>query len=250
VIGEKIFKMISLLEKRLLQSSLTEFENTKIEIPIDVKIIEESPIKRGNISYFSTDSILAISELNPDVIIRFGFGILKGELLKIPRFGVWSYHHGDNRNYRGRPACFWEIIQGKPYVGAILQILNEDLDNGTVIDRVQSKTIKNSLWLTMNQLYISSKQMSINQLHYIYRSNKLRIQSQFPILYDSVLYRYPGLKETFKYTIGLIQSKLINQFSRGRKMNWVIYFGIANKGQHPLFIPLYKLKKLKFFIID
>ena len=66
---------------------------------------------------------------NLDVAISFGFRILKGRALRIAKHGVWSYHHGDNHINRGGPAGFWEVLEGSPVIGSVLQVLDEDLDN-------------------------------------------------------------------------------------------------------------------------
>lgn len=76
-----------------------------------------------------------------DVALRFGFRILKGGALKIARFGVWSYHHGDPNVNRGGPPGFWEVMHRTPTTGSVLQILSEDLDNGRVIYRSWSATV-------------------------------------------------------------------------------------------------------------
>lgn len=68
-----------------------------------------------------------------DMAVRFGFGILVGDALNAPKHGVLSYHHGDFREYRGRPAGFWEFVEGSPTVGITLQRLNETLDGGEVV---------------------------------------------------------------------------------------------------------------------
>lgn len=76
-----------------------------------------------------------IQRYDLDLLVRFAFGILKGEILKAARFGIWSFHHGDEREYRGQPPAFWEMFDGRPTVGAILQVLSERLDAGTILHR-------------------------------------------------------------------------------------------------------------------
>nr|WP_255666244.1 formyltransferase family protein [Haladaptatus sp. DYF46] len=67
-----------------------------------------------------------------DIAVRFGFGILKGDALTAPTHGVLSYHHGDVTRYRGRPAGFYEFVDGRPSAGITVQKLTEQLDAGTV----------------------------------------------------------------------------------------------------------------------
>lgn len=76
----------------------------------------------------------AIAKLRgTDVCIRFGFGIVVGEALTAPTFGVLSYHHGDLEEYRGRPAGFWEMYQGESTVGITVQRLTVSLDGGDIV---------------------------------------------------------------------------------------------------------------------
>ncbi|PSP55688.1 methionyl-tRNA formyltransferase-like protein [Halobacteriales archaeon QS_1_67_19] len=68
-----------------------------------------------------------------DVAVRFGFGILKGDVLDAPEHGVLSFHHGDLREYRGQPAGFWEFVDGESTAGVTLQRLSETLDGGEIV---------------------------------------------------------------------------------------------------------------------
>ncbi|MFB6187154.1 MAG: formyltransferase family protein [Halobacteriaceae archaeon] len=76
------------------------------------------------------DAIEALSR--SDIGVRFGFGILKGEALTAPQYGVLSYHHGDLTKYRGRPAGFYEFLQDESTAGVTVQRLNETLDGGEI----------------------------------------------------------------------------------------------------------------------
>jgi len=68
-----------------------------------------------------------------DVAVRFGFGILKGDILEAPTHGVLSYHFGDIRRYRGRPGGFWEFLADEDRVGVTVQRLSETLDGGRIV---------------------------------------------------------------------------------------------------------------------
>ncbi|MDT8441710.1 MAG: hypothetical protein RQ723_08610 [Desulfuromonadales bacterium] len=105
---------------------------------------------------FPADAIDQLRARNLDVLIRFGFRILRGDILTAARLGVWSYHHGDNDRYRGGPPGFWEVMEAAPATGCVLQILNEDLDNGTVIYKSFSLTDKLSVHRNKSRLYWKS----------------------------------------------------------------------------------------------
>src|SRR5437016_5781577 len=102
---------------------------------------------------FSENDLDAIRSAKLDVILRFGFRIIKGEILRAAKYGVWSFHHGDNDFYRGGPALFWEIWETNPVSGSVLQILNEQLDGGQVIYKSLASTHRYSLFLNRNAVY-------------------------------------------------------------------------------------------------
>jgi len=86
-------------------------------------------------------------------------------VLKIARHGIWSYHHGDNSVNRGGPAGFWEVMDGVPVTGSVLQVLTEDLDNGPVIYRSISPTSdKFSVRANRNNLYWKSSAFVLRKL--------------------------------------------------------------------------------------
>lgn len=99
----------------------------------NVDSISVTPRTKRFVHRFPADAINYIREKNLDVLIRFGFNILRGEILHAARCGVWSYHHGDNEYYRGGPPYFWEVLEDNPISGAVLQVLTEELDAGRVL---------------------------------------------------------------------------------------------------------------------
>ena len=98
-----------------------------------VESISVTPTRKRFVHRFPADAIERIREKRLDVLIRFGFNILRGEILTAAKYGVWSYHHGDGDYYRGGPAHFWEVYEGNPISGAMLQVLTEQLDAGKVL---------------------------------------------------------------------------------------------------------------------
>ena len=100
-----------------------------------IESMQVVPLSKGPVDRFPTEAIDRIRGMKLDVLIRFGFNILRGEILEAARYGVWSYHHGDNEFYRGGPPCFWELVEGNPVTGAMLQVLTEDLDAGRVLTK-------------------------------------------------------------------------------------------------------------------
>ena len=114
--------------------------------------------------HFTPEDVEAIRSRDLDVLLRFGFRILRGPILEAARYGIWSYHHGDNRTCRGGPAGFWEVMLGLPTTGSMLQVLTEDLDNGKVIYRSLAKTDRTSVKRNRNAYYWKSSQFVLRKL--------------------------------------------------------------------------------------
>ena len=130
--------------------------------------IEVKPIQKKFSDYFETKDIAQIKKANIDIFIRLGFRILRGEILSIAKYGIWSFHHGDNKVNRGGPPGYWEVVENLPETGSIIQILSEDLDNGKVIYRSWSRTDKLSPFKNNNSNYwktISFMPRKIEELH-------------------------------------------------------------------------------------
>jgi len=127
-------------------------------------VLEVTPIQKRVVQRFDETSLEQIRAAQLDVLLRFGFGILKGEILSAARYGIWSYHHGDNRQYRGGPPMFWEMYEGNPVAGVTLQQLTEKLDGGQVLYRSFAKTNELSLYLNRNRNYLKGASLVARRL--------------------------------------------------------------------------------------
>lgn len=115
----------------------------------DRPVVRVTPRMTKFCDYFDDATVAEIRGHDVDVALRLGFRILKGDALRIARYGVWSFHHGDNRRNRGGPAGFWEVMHNEPVTGAVLQVLSEELDAGLVLARSFSST--NPISVTSNK---------------------------------------------------------------------------------------------------
>jgi hypothetical protein len=174
--------------------------------PVDLKpllgdcpVVAVTPEMKKYSDWFPEDSLKQIREFDLDVALCFGFRILKGEALNIARHGVWSFHHGDNQVNRGGPAGFWEVMEGVPVTGSVLQVLTEDLDNGRVIYRSWSPTSDRfSVKANRNNLYWKSAAFVIRKLRDL--AEGLPVcppEKQLYRPYSNRLYRMPTNNEMF-----------------------------------------------------
>lgn len=109
-------------------------------------------VVRGKYSeYFSADDIEEIRSHQPDFILKFGFGIVRGDILQSAGYGIWSFHHGDEQKYRGIPPAFYEILNNDYKTGAILQRLTGTLDGGVILRKGYFPTINHSWRANLDQ---------------------------------------------------------------------------------------------------
>jgi hypothetical protein len=136
----------------------------------DTPVIRVQPLVKGFTHRFPPEALEEIRRHEIDVFFRFGFNILRGDVLKAARYGVWSYHHGDNDFYRGGPALFWEVYEDSPTSGVILQVLNEELDAGQVLMKGIYGTERGmSLVRNRHQPYWAASSFAIQKLNELHK---------------------------------------------------------------------------------
>ncbi len=97
----------------------------------DADIQYVSPITDGNWSELPSQTVTEIGE-HCDVVVRYGFGLIRGEILDTTEYGVLSFHPADIREYRGLGAPqAW--LDDRDRLGMTLQRLNEQIDSGEIV---------------------------------------------------------------------------------------------------------------------
>ncbi|WP_268035808.1 glucosamine inositolphosphorylceramide transferase family protein [Algoriphagus sp. PAP.12] len=119
----------------------------------NVPEISIHPTQKKYSDYFSLGTIEELKAFHPDLILRLGFRILRGDILKLSKLGVWSFHHGDNQFYKGGPPAFWEVMLKKEITGVTLQRLSEKLDDGQVLYKSFSQTDPLSVQRNANKIF-------------------------------------------------------------------------------------------------
>jgi folate-dependent phosphoribosylglycinamide formyltransferase PurN len=97
----------------------------------DVRHVQTLPVDEGP-GVELPDSTVETITTEADVAVQNGVGILTGDILTEPEYGVLSYHHGDIRRYRGVITHFWNYLNGDDTAGVTLLQLSEQLDAGGI----------------------------------------------------------------------------------------------------------------------
>lgn len=190
-----LYRLFRAIDRKLFLKSPDAFAQEDIRNikGWDIPSLPITPIQKKYSDYFQKEDLDKISALNPDIIVRFGFRILRGKILLIPKLGVWSFHHGDNQFYKGGPPGFWEVMLKKETTGLILQRLSEKLDDGQVLYKSFSQTDPLSVQRNANKIFwLSSfiiprviRQINtkgIDKWEKEIHSNQVPIKSEVPLL--------------------------------------------------------------------
>lgn len=203
----------------LLYSAYTKFEDrisqTKPALtPMNAKILLKNipvigikPEIDKNSDWFQQQDIERIQESNLDVIVKCGFGVLKGDSLKIAKYGVWSCTYADTTVIRGGPPGFWETFERMGERGVILQILTEDAENGIVLYR--SFLSCNSFFVRRNNIdcFLKSSLFVPRTLKRLHDEgekaffDKIERDNKKVNFYNYQLYKYPNNFEFLKMFI-------------------------------------------------
>jgi hypothetical protein len=195
----------------------------------DVPSITVHPIRKGFTDRIPEDELASIRSHNIDVLFRFGFRIIRGGILGAARYGVWSFHHDDNLEYRGGPPLFWELYEQNPVSGTILQILTDSLDGGYVIYRGHSSTDKSSLYRNRNPIYWKTAEFALRRLSDLNTRGMEYIESlqtyreQEP--YRRGIYRTPDALQMAKFLTRLFYRSFIARLSsrlHGSQPQWFL----------------------------
>jgi folate-dependent phosphoribosylglycinamide formyltransferase PurN len=163
--GNKINRIKNKTRKRGLEYALMRFILNKIQkrfhtnVSMDAYLFFSSkkiPVYRTEKKY-SENVINIIRSLNPDALLRIGWGFIKEPLLSLTTLGVLSYHHGNLRKYRGQPPGFWQLYNREPELTVTVQILNIGIDMGKiVIERKVPIKYNDSLRTLNRRLYTTT----------------------------------------------------------------------------------------------
>lgn len=197
----------------------------QVEIPhwLKADLIETEVISSSkNTDTFPNEVIEKIKTYQLHFMLRFGFGILKGNILNVAQWGIWSFHHGDEQEFRGGPPGYWEIMKSVRKQGVILQQLTEKLDAGKLILKREYSIIRHSYKDNVYKLLFQSADMPAQAVKMIHAD--IIKPGQFEsISTQAPIYKYPT---NFQFLVGLtkllfnkIKFKYYDLF---KQENWVV----------------------------
>ena len=187
------------------------------------ELLEKLPVitckirKKKVSEYFSEEDIALIQSYEPDFVLKFGFGILRGDILTCTPMGIWSFHHGDEQKYRGVPPAFWELFNRDFKSGAILQRLTEKLDSGVILRKGQFSTINHSWKANLEQSINLSKNWPADVCREIVCQNTFPDQVE-GVSSNAPIYSVPGNTSFVYFLLKQFVNKLRFHFNEMLKV--------------------------------
>ena len=236
-IRRNIFYLIYLkIESFFIKPLPNAFDLKNIKSIVTCDEIKVNPRETKFSSRFSSEDLEKIKSYDIDVLIRQGFKILRGDILTVSKYGIWSYHHGDNNVNRGGPAGVWEVLENIDETGVILQTLTEDLDGGVKLAESFSATDKESINRNKNNFYWKASSIlprCLKQLYLLggnkFFSDKSHLNPEV-FYYSHKLYTLPTnfvfLKNIIKIYLKALKRKISNLFYFNQ---WVLLFDFSKK---------------------
>jgi len=243
IIGKLLYNFQYGIEKFIFQKKTTVDKKRILNLLNKVKKISLSPERKGFLDVFSSKDSQIIKNYNLDVILRHEYNIIRGDILYAAKYGIWSFHHGDNAVNRGGPPGFWEIILNEPNIGITLQQLTPELDGGLIIDKgFSNRTF--SHFLNEKKVYEDSVSILFKNL------NKLKnkeYRTRISKTYYNILYKTPDFFNFIRYILRFysygfnhIVKKIKSKIFKTRYNCWSLFIG---KGKF-IESTLFKLKPI------
>ncbi|MBI3854761.1 MAG: hypothetical protein HY293_03620 [Planctomycetes bacterium] len=199
-----------------------------------IPLLKAKPRGKKFVHRFSRRTIARIESRRLDILLRFGFKILKGRILQAAAFGVWSYHHGDNDFYRGGPAGFWEVYERNPVTGLTLQVLTEELDGGIVLGKSLLQTDFSSPVRNQAHLQAACQRVFDDAVAAVFRHSAQRESffSEFKPsarAYERKLYTTPSNSQMMFFILGRLMPRFVRSRLQPRQQReqWFVGTGSA-----------------------
>ena len=166
----------------------------------------------------------AVLATGADVVVKFGMSLLRVPDACLGFPPILSFHHGDPREFRGRPAGFFEVLQGAATSGVIVQSISSRLDGGAVWAECRVRVTPWSYRRTLHALYERSESLLSGAIRSLARGQSIEVRSLGPV------FTLPGNATVLRFWL----------FLAGRRVRHLAYGAFVEKrwgvGLHPSFV--------------
>ena len=204
----------------------------RVPFPEDVAVADRfrfEPTYDGAWATLPDDLLDWVRARRIQVIVKFGLGLMRvpdQDKLGIP---VLSFHHGDPRRYRGRPAGFYEILAGEAFLGQIVQAIGAKLDAGVVYAFTESRVVPHSYRKTLVESYQLSPYLLKTALNNVARNQPLDFEC------NGRNYRLPSNGTVLRFIAGRTAATIKRMFyGAAVEKNWQVATCPVDSSEEPM----------------
>ena len=133
-----------------------------------------------------------------DVLVNLQQSLINGDILKHPRYGIWSLHLADINFQRNGHVGFWEILEKKNKIGITLQRLKDNVDAGDIIEiknyKIKAPSLKSQIFLqekSCDLIIKNLKKITFDKIKFKFFINKsLKTYRSYPTIFKTIRYTY------------------------------------------------------------
>ncbi len=163
-----------------------------------------------------------------DIILNFGFALLDDDLLKVPKYGIWSFNVGDKRSTTGKPDVYWELVKKVPEIGCTVSMIQNEFTNESIIYRSSVSTFSNSIHINRNRIYSLAALIIPRIIKGLFTegdSYLVRLKNKYENnlkLYNSRLYKSPSSVKATLNLILIFTNSLYRKIIYLKNENWFL----------------------------
>lgn len=147
-----------------------DFERDLIELKTrlatHIATIDKKNFRQGYAGAVNDElSIQFLTEVQPDIIIQCGAGIMKPCTFGLAKQGTINLHHGIMPEVRGIESTFWCLFYGiKDKIGVSCHFIDENLDTGAVIAQSYLNTKATSFTDIQTENYLMGRDVLVKSI--------------------------------------------------------------------------------------
>jgi len=162
-----LLKIYRTLDYYVFKQKPDAFEPKELKKSVEWDFIQIKSIKKNDQEGFTQEHLDTISNYHLDVLIKLGFGILSKDILKLAKYGVWTFNEVDNGMAFGEAGTF-EVLGGMETTEISLQVKSANGFGKTIIGTSISSTRRESVYRNRNSYYWKAAEMIPRALKKLY----------------------------------------------------------------------------------
>ena len=209
----------------------------------------------GTCESFVQETLDEIRKYNLDIILKLGSGLLAGKILKIPRYGVWSYTMDNYGNEKEGISGYYEVVLKKPVTYSELAILKEEGEKNIIISNALESTCSYSIHLNRNRMFRRATLFTSRAIKGIFKYGDIYLEKscrknnkEISRKNDQVpVPSFTGSVRNFAMALTVLAQKSIKKIFYSDPFNWILLFKIGDKNdfRNNAFSDFNKLKPSK-----